>query len=76
MIPVGFETEAEDDARAAFDWYEEHQRGLGVRFFDAVSAAVDRIAEAPHAYPEGYRGLGAICTSIRVHARDRESVVR
>jgi len=60
VISVGFEAGAADDARAAYDWYEEQQRGLGVRFFDAVSDAVDRIAEAPHGYPEQYRGLRRI----------------
>lgn len=60
MIPVAFEPEAADDVRASFDWYEGQRRGLGSRFLDAVSDAVVRIAEAPHAHPTQYRGLRRI----------------
>lgn len=41
------ETQIADAAR----WYEGRQEGLGVKFLDAVDAAVAQIAEAPQRWP-------------------------
>jgi hypothetical protein len=40
VTTVKFEREAEDDALEAYDWYEQQRPGLGVRFRDALDAAV------------------------------------
>lgn len=47
--PARFEDEAAHEYRAAGHWYEERVGGLGVEFFDAVDATLDRIARLPKA---------------------------
>lgn len=47
--PARFEDEADAEYRAAGRWYEERVVGLGIEFFDAVDAALDRIARLPKA---------------------------
>ena len=42
---------AERDLDEAFAWYEDQSPGAGVSFLGAASAAFDRIAEFPSAYP-------------------------
>ena len=42
-----FHPEALAEFRAAAEYYESQQRGLGSRFVNAIDAAVTRIAEAP-----------------------------
>jgi hypothetical protein len=41
---VVFRPQAVQEARAARDWYEEQKPGLGLRFADAIDAAIRRIA--------------------------------
>jgi len=36
-----------EEFAAAVRWYENHQVGLGVEFFDAVSISIDLISERP-----------------------------
>ena len=46
---VRFEEEAEAEYRLAGRWYEDHREHLGVEFFDAVDAAINRIVMLPGA---------------------------
>ena len=46
---VRFEHEADAEYRAAGRWYEEHRRGLGTEFFDAVDAALGQVVRLPRA---------------------------
>jgi toxin ParE1/3/4 len=57
VTTVTFEREAEDDALEAYDWYEQQRPGLGMRFRDALDAAVALLAENPRAFPVMYRDL-------------------
>jgi plasmid stabilization system protein ParE len=42
---------AEEEALAAFDYYEAQQAGLGVRFHNDVAELLNRIQGNPHLYP-------------------------
>jgi plasmid stabilization system protein ParE len=46
---VRFEDEADAEYRLAGRWYEDRQEHLGIEFFDAVDATIDRIVEMPQA---------------------------
>ena len=45
------------DIAEAEDWYEERSPGLGARFRDSVSFAIDRICRNPLAYQEVIAGI-------------------
>ena len=44
---VRFEEEADAEYREAGRWYEGRRTGLGLEFFDAIDAAIDRIWRFP-----------------------------
>jgi toxin ParE1/3/4 len=46
---VWFEEEADTEYRLAGRWYQSQRENLGIEFFDAVDAAIDRIVEMPSA---------------------------
>jgi len=46
---VQFEDEADAEYRLAGRWYEERHERLGIEFFDAVDATIDRIVAMPRA---------------------------
>lgn len=46
---VRFEDEADTEYRLAGRWYEDRRPHLGVEFFDAVDAVIDRIVAMPRA---------------------------
>ena len=48
-LSVRFEVEADAEYRGAGRWYEDRRARLGVEFFDAVDATLDRIARLPRA---------------------------
>jgi plasmid stabilization system protein ParE len=43
--------EARAELRSAALWYDERRPGLGDEFIAEVSAAFDRVADAPESYP-------------------------
>ena len=43
--------EARAELRSAALWYDERRSGLGDEFVAEISAALDRVAEAPESYP-------------------------
>lgn len=47
--PLIVEPEAEEELEAAILWYEQHRPGLGRRFLQAVSTALDRVQRFPSA---------------------------
>ena len=47
--------EADADIEAAFQWYEEQNRGLGTEFLRAVEASLSSIERTPELYPLFYR---------------------
>ena len=47
-----FRPEVELDIREASSWYEERSRGLGSRFEQEVSAALERVAGRPESFAE------------------------
>lgn len=46
-ISVRFEDEADAEYREAGRWYDAKQTGLGVEFFDAVDATIQRVLDFP-----------------------------
>lgn len=48
---VRLHPEARDELRAAALWYDERRAGLGDGLVAEVTATLDRIGEAPHAFP-------------------------
>lgn len=58
MRAVTFDSEADAEFRAAASYYEGQRAGLGDDFADEVEQAVQRIAQAPQAFPfHGSSGL-------------------
>jgi len=53
--PIVIRPEAEADALAAREWYDERQDGLGQRFGQAVVDLLERIAVNPLVYPRVHR---------------------
>lgn len=51
MKPVTFDSEADEEFRAAAAYYEGQQAGLGDDFADEVEQAVQRVAQTPQAFP-------------------------
>jgi toxin ParE1/3/4 len=51
--------EARAELRSAALWYDERRPGLGDEFIAEVSAALDRIGEAPESYPAWTRTRAA-----------------
>jgi toxin ParE1/3/4 len=51
--------EARAELRSAALWYDERRPGLGDEFISEVSAALDRIGNAPESYPPWPRTLAA-----------------
>jgi toxin ParE1/3/4 len=49
--------EARAEALETFRWYEKQRRGLGPIFRGALNEAIQRIRDAPLAYPPLYRDL-------------------
>ncbi|HEU4406657.1 MAG TPA: type II toxin-antitoxin system RelE/ParE family toxin [Polyangiaceae bacterium] len=49
--PLAFTPEAEREAREAFLWYWQHDERAGLRFEAALTATLDRTAEAPEQGP-------------------------
>lgn len=50
MKPIEFDGEAEEEYRAAADYYEGQVRGLGFEFTAAVGDAISRIVQTPKAF--------------------------
>lgn len=50
MIPLRLDEEAEQELRAAHDWYEEQLPGLGAEFVGALDHAFARIQRRPRAF--------------------------
>lgn len=48
---------AESELKEAFEWYEDRQPGLGLRFLDDVAAGRRRIEEMPAAWQPIGRGV-------------------
>jgi plasmid stabilization system protein ParE len=46
---VRFEDEADAEYRLAGRWYEERRENLGIEFFNAVDATIDRMVAMPQA---------------------------
>jgi len=51
--------EARAEIRSAALWYHERRPGLGDEFITEVSAALDRIGDAPESYPQWPRTRAA-----------------
>ena len=56
--------EARAELRSAALWYDERRPGLGDEFIAEVSAALDRIGDAPETYP-AWPGTPALDPLIR-----------
>ena len=50
-------TQAEDDARAGYQWYESNTPGLGEEFLAHVRASLDTITETPLLYGRAIEDL-------------------
>lgn len=49
-------SEAEDDLKAAYSWYEDKRVGLGYDFLLQVDAGLNFIARNPNIHPIEYKG--------------------
>jgi len=60
--------EARAELRSAALWYDERRPGLGEEFIAEVSAALDRIGDAPESYPAwlGPRAAGPLIRKTTV----------
>ncbi|PYN95397.1 MAG: hypothetical protein DMD89_19660 [Candidatus Rokuibacteriota bacterium] len=45
------------DVAAAYQWYENEQRGLGLEFLDQLRTTYDQIAAGPFQYPDLRAGV-------------------
>jgi plasmid stabilization system protein ParE len=61
--------EARAELRSAALWYDERRPGLGDEFISEVSAALDRIADAPESYPpwRRTRTAGRVIRKATIH---------
>jgi hypothetical protein len=58
-----FRPEAAEEARAARQWYEKQQQGLGAQFANAIDEVIRQIVSNPLAFP-------------LIHAENRRAIVR
>lgn len=54
---IVFRTEARVEFDAAADWYEQHSRGRGQLFVEAVHSVLDRISDQPQMYAAVFNGI-------------------
>jgi hypothetical protein len=47
LYSISLQTEAIEDMKIAFEWYEEQKAGLGYSFIDAVNECFEKITENP-----------------------------
>ena len=61
-MPLELHPEARAELRSAALWYDERRPALGGEFIAEVSAAFDRISDAPESYPAwpGTRAAGPL----------------
>ncbi len=50
-MTFSFHPEAEEEFRAAIEYYEDHEAGLGYDFSVEVFTAIQNVAAHPHAWP-------------------------
>ena len=50
-------SEAGDDLRSTFAWYENQEKGLGVEFLRCVDASMFSISRSPKIFPSLYKGM-------------------
>jgi len=50
-------SEASQDIRSAFAWYEQKIQGLGLEFLRSVDACMAGIARNPLAFPKAHREI-------------------
>src|SRR5215813_12941845 len=62
-LPIIVRPEAEADAAAAFDWYEEQRFGLGIEFLSQLERCLERIGDFPEGNPVIYRKYRRALTS-------------
>ena len=46
------EAEAKRDWNEAVDWYDEHERGVGLRLDDALCTSLQTLARQPERFPD------------------------
>jgi len=77
MIRFHFSTEAEQDFRESFDWYERQKSGLGEKFESAVYSCLEKIAANPQHFGKnaaGYRKMVVpVFPYIIVYELDKEA---
>lgn len=54
-LEVVIRPEAEEDLKAAFDWYEDARKGLGYDFLLQIEAGLSTISRNPEINPIEYR---------------------
>jgi plasmid stabilization system protein ParE len=54
---IDFRSEAENELRQAFEWYESQQEGLGESFLARVEVALQRMSTFPQSAPIVYRDV-------------------
>jgi toxin ParE1/3/4 len=54
--------EAEQDIKAAYEWYEEQRSDLGKEFIDEVESQLEKLVEHPDMYSTVYKDIRrALC---------------
>jgi plasmid stabilization system protein ParE len=69
--------DAEEDAQAAFQWYEARRAGLGLEFLDALAHLLEKIEAVPESFtgPEDYAGPRDLRRGLLVSVRRNTSCV-
>ena len=49
--------EAEQDIKAAYEWYEEQRPNLGKKFIDEVERRIEKVDENPDLYATVYKDI-------------------
>jgi len=49
--------EAEQDIKAAYEWYEEQRPNLGKEFIDEVESRIEKVEENPDLYAPVYKEI-------------------
>lgn len=56
-LPLSVRPRAQEEARKAARWYEDHTQGLGAAFLEVLDQTLVKIPENPSRYPAVYRDV-------------------
>ena len=63
MFDIQIQSEALDELQEAFQWYENEQSGLGLKFIQSFEQACQQLQQ----HPQHYTGINEHFRRIRLH---------